>query len=496
MQPIESTSGEAGAQGVPTIPARRVLFVDLDGTLISTSCDWEIAASCVKTRPWVALLMPLWRSAGRSELRQRLGAIAKPDVELLPYRPEVLELVRRRREEGWHVVLVATTDEQAARRIAAAVGPFDDVLTGPTVDQGGAALRQTLLDYCQRHDFHEFSYAGDSASDLEAWSHAAEAVLVAPSRSVERRARTCARSTTVLLDEGRAGVWQLLARAMRPHHWVKNLLIFTPVMFHHSFFDVRLWSLSGLAFVLFCLATSAVYLLNDLLDVESDRRHPVKRNRPFANGKLRVEHGLVTAGLLLTTAFGISLAALPAEFTLSLLAYIVLNALYSTWLKRKVMIDILVLASFYCLRIIAGGAATGIVPSEWLLALSMFLFLSLAFLKRHGELIRLREEGLARTDNRGYRVHDLEMLETMGATSGYLAVLVLALYINSNQVIGLYSHPRVLWLVCPLLLYWVSRAWIWARRGAIAEDPLMFALKDRVSWTVLVLVVLLAVLSL
>jgi 4-hydroxybenzoate polyprenyltransferase len=364
------------------------------------------------------------------------------------------------------------------------------------LDRGGDALRRALDDYCQRHGFHEFSYAGDSATDLEAWSHAAEAVLVAPSAAIEQRARAGSRSTTVLAKDGQGSSWQLLARAMRPHHRVKNLLIFTPVMFHHSFSDVRLWSLSGLAFALFCLATSAVYLLNDLLDIGSDRRHPVKRHRPFASGKLRVEQGLVLAAVLLTTAFGVALATLPGDFALSLLAYIVLNALYSTWLKRKVMIDILVLASFYCLRIIAGGAATGIVPSEWLLALSMFLFLSLAFLKRHGELLRLREAGHARTDNRGYRVHDLEMLETMGATSGYLAVLVLALYINSKQVIGLYSHPRVLWLICPLLLYWVSRAWIWARRGAIAEDPLMFALKDRVSWMVLVLVVLLAVLSL
>jgi 4-hydroxybenzoate polyprenyltransferase len=291
-------------------------------------------------------------------------------------------------------------------------------------------------------------------------------------------------------------VLSAILRAMRPHHWVKNLLIFTPVVFNHAFFNGRLWTLSALAFGLFCLATSAVYLLNDLLDVESDRRHPVKRHRPYAAGTFGFDQGLMTAGSLLVVSFGGALALLPFEFTLALAAYIGLNAMYSMWLKRKVMIDILVLAGFYCLRILAGGAATGIVPSEWLLALSMFLFLSLAFLKRHGELLRLRDSGYLSTDNRGYRVQDLDMLETMGANSGYLAVLVLALYINSNQVVGLYSHPRVMWLICPLLLYWVSRAWIWARRGALAEDPLMFALKDRVSWVVLVLVVVLAVFSL
>ncbi len=286
-----------------------------------------------------------------------------------------------------------------------------------------------------------------------------------------------------------------MVRALRPHHWLKNLLIFMPVVFHHSFTDVHLWQLSGLAFVLFCLATSAVYLLNDLHDVPSDRKHPTKRNRPFAAGELHVTHGLLLAAGLICTSVGVALATLPWGFALTLVAYFGLNLLYTTWLKRKVMLDIVVLASFYSLRIIAGGAATDIVPSEWLLAFSMFLFLSLAFLKRHGELLRLRTEGAQRTDSRGYQVGDIPLLESMGSTVGYLAVLVLALYINSDQVVGLYSHPRILWLICPLLLYWVSRIWIWARRGAISDDPLMFALKDRMSWMVLVAIVILAFLS-
>ncbi len=292
------------------------------------------------------------------------------------------------------------------------------------------------------------------------------------------------------------GSARALVRALRPHHWLKNVLLFTPIVFHHSFSDTELWMRSGLAFVLFCLATSAVYLLNDLYDVESDRKHPVKRNRPFAAGQLSVHHGLLLAGGLVAAALGVGLLTLPVAFSLSLVTYFALNGLYTTWLKRKVMIDIVVLASFYSLRIIAGGAATGITPSEWLLALSMFLFLSLAFLKRHSELVRLRSEGLERTDSRGYQIGDIALLESMGATSGYLAVLVLALYINSSQVVGLYSYPRTLWLICPLLLYWVSRIWIWGRRGSIAEDPLMFALKDRTSWAVLVMIVILAIASL
>jgi 4-hydroxybenzoate polyprenyltransferase len=208
-----------------------------------------------------------------------------------------------------------------------------------------------------------------------------------------------------------------------------------------------------------------------------------------------MEHAIGAIGVLLVVAGTVSVGFLPWGFSAALLAYVVMNLGYSFWLKQKVMIDILVLAGFYTLRIVAGGAATGGTPSVWLLALSMFLFLSLAFLKRFDELVRLRDEGELVTDNRGYHVGEIELLQTMGSTCGYLSVLVLALYINSEQVVGLYARPRLLWLVCPLLLYWVSRAWLWARRGAIREDPLLFALKDRISWLCLVLVAVLALAS-
>lgn len=494
MKCFETSAANVASPADASLQARRVLFVELDRTLIYTSCDWEAVAKAVKARPWIAPLLPAWRAAGREALRCRLSAIATPDVELLPYRQEVLSLIRQRRAEGWRVVLVSAAGRKLAERIATDLGLFDDVLSGPEVDGGGAALDRALESYCRQHEILQYTYAGDGNASELVWSHAAEAVLFAPSIAGARRVQQHTAETTVgTLRRSRA--WPL-ARAMRPHHWVKNLLVFTPMVFHHSFSDVRAWALSCLAFALFCLATSAVYLLNDLLDVESDRRHPIKQLRPFAAGTLRIEDGLLAAGGLLASAFGISLAALPIEFTLALLAYVVLNALYSTWLKRKVMIDILVLAGFYSLRIVAGGAATDIVPSEWLLALSMFMFLSLALLKRHGELLRLRNSGQVRTDNRGYRVVDLETLEQMGSASGFLAVLVLALYINSSQVAGHYSRPGYLWLICPLLLYWVGRNWIWARRGAIAEDPLIFAIKDGVSRMVLMLIALLGVLSL
>ena len=290
--------------------------------------------------------------------------------------------------------------------------------------------------------------------------------------------------------------WRALFRAMRPHHWVKNLLVFAPLVFSHSVSDPRLLLLSVLAFVVFCAAASVIYLLNDAADVESDRRHPEKRFRPIAAGELRTSEAMWGAGGLLVFSAGVSLATLPWMFSLSVLVYLVVNAAYTFWLKRKVMIDIVVLAGMYTLRMIAGAAATGIMLSEWLLALSTFLFLSLAFLKRHSELRRLRDEGTTRTDNRGYQVVDIELIQTMGSTCGLLAVLVLALYINSAQVKAMYSRPNLLWLICLLLLFAVGRIWIWARRGAIHEDPLVFTLKDKTSWIVAGLAILVAVASL
>ncbi len=281
-----------------------------------------------------------------------------------------------------------------------------------------------------------------------------------------------------------------LLRAMRPHQWVKNLLVFAPVVFGHKIFDPRMLLLSVLAFVVFSAVASVIYLLNDAADVESDRRHPVKRFRPIAAGELSVSEAISAAVVLLAVAATLSLVTLPWLFSLSILVYLVANVAYTSWLKRKVMIDIVVLAGMYTLRMIAGGAATGIVLSEWLLALSMFMFLSLAFLKRNSELCRLRDEGTARTDNRGYQVVDIELIQSMGTTCGLLAVLVLALYINSSQVKAMYSRPNVLWLICPLLLFLVGRIWIWARRGGIQEDPLVFALKDRTIWIVVVLVIM------
>jgi len=280
---------------------------------------------------------------------------------------------------------------------------------------------------------------------------------------------------------GRSARWQAVLAVLRPVQWVKNVLVFVPLLTSHNVFHLPLVLAALRAFVCFSLCASAAYVLNDLADIHSDRRHPVKQNRPFASGDLSVRWGLWLAVGLLVPAFALTLLTLPVGFSGALGVYFATTCLYSFRAKRIAMLDVLLLAGLYTIRVIAGGLATGIVVSEWLMAFSMFLFVSLAFAKRYAELERLLREGEAGASGRGYCVGDIGLIESMGPASGYIAVLVLALYVNGEQMKLLYRSPWPLWLICPVLMYWISRLWFKAKRGELNEDPIVFALRDRVS---------------
>jgi 4-hydroxybenzoate polyprenyltransferase len=317
-------------------------------------------------------------------------------------------------------------------------------------------------------------------ADVPIWRAAAEAHVVAPGPFVRRAAAQLGKPVHLHAqrrDHARA-VW----RALRPIQWVKNVLLFVPLVLAHELGDTQKLLACCLAFSALSACASAVYVLNDMLDIEADRHHPVKRRRPFASGALPIYYGpLLVVGCI---AFGLtlSLATLPVAFAAYLGLYLVVNCLYSFWLKQKLVLDVLLLAGMYVLRIIMGGVAADLVVSEWLMALSMFLFTSLAFAKRHSELARLSDEQQRSARGRGYVVSDLRLIESVGPASGYLAVLVLALYINSENATmkQLYAHPRALWLICPLLMYWVTRLWFVVSRRELDEDPLLYALRDRV----------------
>lgn len=268
---------------------------------------------------------------------------------------------------------------------------------------------------------------------------------------------------------------------LRPHQWAKNVLVFVPLLAGHQITNLPLLANAALAFVAMSLCASSTYVINDIRDLESDRAHPHKRNRPFASGRIPVRLGFLVALVPFVTGIGIALFLLPRSFLLLLGLYVVASVTYSLYLKSVLLVDVVVLAGLYTVRIIAGGAAVSIVPSFWLLAFSMFLFLSLAMVKRYSELLELTQDA-GYAPGRGYLKADLGTLNALGSSGGYLAVLVLALYVNSEEVAASYSHPEAIWLLCPLLLYWISRVWVLAGRGRMHDDPLIFALKDRVTY--------------
>jgi 4-hydroxybenzoate polyprenyltransferase len=287
-----------------------------------------------------------------------------------------------------------------------------------------------------------------------------------------------------------------LIRVLRPHQWVKNLLVFVPVVLDHKLFHAETMSKATLAFVAFCCAASGAYVLNDIVDREADRRHPTKRARPFASGALQPAVGFVLVPLLLAIALVLSWSLLPRSFVVLLALYVVLTSAYSLYLKRVAVLDVLLLAGLYTLRVLAGIAAAQVRFSTWLLAFAMFLFLSLAFLKRYTEVSAMDGSATEQVRRRGYQRGDREWLGSMGGASGYLSVLVLALYINSDQVVALYRLPLALWLVCPLLLYWTGRMWLLAHRGKIHDDPIVATVRDPASYIIGLLVVLVMYLAL
>ncbi|WP_082767207.1 UbiA family prenyltransferase [Bosea sp. PAMC 26642] len=273
--------------------------------------------------------------------------------------------------------------------------------------------------------------------------------------------------------------YSAMIRAMRPHHWLKNGLVFVPILLNHDVFDLNALSHGVVAFIAFSLMASSIYLLNDIVDVEADRRHPTKCKRPLAAGEITAGQAYAAVPLLLLTAFSLAtFVPKPALFLLALGAYLTLALLYLFFLKRKLLVDVLALAALHTLRILAGNAAAAIPLSSWLLAFSMFLFLSLALVKRYAELRITQDQSGLKKAGRGYQAEDIEALSQLGMASGCTCALIMALYVDSAAVKELYRHPEIIWLVCPIILYQMARIWFMARRGQMPDDPLVFMIRD------------------
>lgn len=456
------------------------LVVDLDGTLLRSDLLLESALAYTRAQP-LRLLAPLaWLTGGKAHLKQRLAQAAEIDVTTLPYDQRVLDLIGRERAAGRRIVLATASHQLYAERIAAHLQLFDEVLaTENGVNLSAERKRDRLL---QQYGQRGYDYAGNSHDDLPVWAAARHAYVVSAGGRLQRRAAALGNVADVMAPVAPLQQLRTMLRAMRVHQWVKNVLIFLPLLAAHAA-DQPARVLAGvLAFICFSLCASSVYLLNDLLDLPDDRRHKSKRKRPFAAGQLSLGIGMALAPLLLLAAFGLALWLLPWRFSAVLLAYYAITLGYSLYLKRLMALDAITLAALYTLRLIAGAAAFAVPLTFWLLAFSMFIFLSLALVKRYAELREARRRGeTAQASGRGYFPGDLEMISSLGAASGYLSVLVLALYTQDRATVALYSRPQLIWLACPLLLFWVTRTWMLTHRGQMHDDPVVFALKDRAS---------------
>jgi 4-hydroxybenzoate polyprenyltransferase/phosphoserine phosphatase len=472
--------GSLVANVPPPEDAAPALFVDLDGTLIRTDLLHEAVLVLFKQSPG-ALLRALFRLAdGRAAFKRAVSEAVTPEIRQLPFREDVLAFITEQRALGRKIILATASDSAWAHRIADELGVFDNILASDGANNlKGSAKLEAIQAYCREHGYAAFDYLGDSRADLPIWREARRAYMVAPSARLLGHVQEFAEPAAIF-GASKPAMRSVLA-ALRPQQWVKNVLIFVPLVASHEIVQMHLALAAVVAFVCFCLCASAVYVLNDLADIGADRHHPTKRERPFASGALPVSWGVPLASGLLIVGFVLSAFTLPAAFSAALGLYFLATCAYSFFAKRIVMLDVLVLAGLYTIRVLAGGAATGIAVSEWLMAFSMFLFVSLAFAKRYAELERLARLDEVPSNGRGYHTADIGLIESMGPASGYIAVLVLALYINGEQVKTLYHNPWSLWLVCPVLMYWISRVWIKAKRGELCEDPIVFTLHDRVS---------------
>jgi 4-hydroxybenzoate polyprenyltransferase/phosphoserine phosphatase len=489
--PIPAPSPDIAA----TVP---VLCVDLDGTLVKSDTLVDSTLALARHHPAMLLKLPGWLMEGKAALKQHITHAVHLDAAHLPYNREVLQYLEQQHATGRPIYLATAANVVLARRIADHLGLFSGVLASDgNVNLAG---NNKLLAFQTRFG-DDFAYIGNALPDLPLLQNCKQPMVANPTSGL-RSALRGAGITPVRTFTEQVSPFKAWPKALRLHQWAKNVLIFLPLLLAHSW-EPGLIAGALLAFLSFGLCASATYIVNDLLDIDADRQHPRKRRRPFASGDLSALSGVGVIVLFLIASAvlavlvprvvayvspSVSLMA-PYKFVQWLCIYAVTTLAYSLRLKRAVLVDVIILSGLYTIRILAGSAATGVAVSTWLAGFSIFFFLSLAFVKRFAELENLRERGGATASGRGYHVADIEQLRSFGSASGYASVVVLTLYISNLDAAQLYHHTNRLWLLVPVLLLWISRLWLLASRGQLNEDPVVYAITDRRSLLLGVLVI-------
>ena len=473
------------------VASRRPLCVDLDGTLVKSDTLVDSLLLLVRQQPLRALRAPLWLKGGKAALKSRVTTEVQLDVPYLPYNRPLLNYLTEQHGEGRKIYLATGADTALAHRIAEHLGIFEAVLAS---DGTTNLTGNHKLDSLQKLFPDEgFDYIGNAPPDAPLLQHAGEAMVANPSLSLRALIKSRGIRVSRQFDD-RASLLRVYRKAIRLHQWAKNILIFVPLLLAHAL-HVPLFLKALVAFFCFSLCASATYIVNDLLDIEADRRHHKKRFRPFASGDLSVGTGVAIIVVFMALALGGAFLLLPSAFLGWLLVYLATTLSYSLYLKRVVLIDVILLSGLYTLRMLAGGAAAGVEFSPWLAAFSIFLFLSLAMVKRFSELQNIRAQGNTLSNGRGYLLADIEQIRSFGTASAYASVVVFAFYIYGSGATGLYHHPARMWLMTPLMILWLSRVWLLASRGELDEDPVIFAVTDRMSLLIGVCIALIAFLA-
>lgn len=471
MNPDTETTLKSNSRDSNQLP----LCVDLDGTLIRTDSLHEIVLKTLKNKPLKAFILPFWILSGKASFKARLMEEENLNVALLPYNKAVLAYVESERKKR-KVYLCTGANEKLANEVAKHLDCFDGVIASSS--EANVTGRNKAERLNKQFGKGKFAYIGNASVDYNVWDDAGEVSVTSSSarfiRSVETRYNNV-RSFT--LPKTNLITW---IKAVRLHQWVKNSLLFVPLLIDHKIANLSMVLAATIGFISFSTMASATYIINDLLDLEADRAHPKKSKRPFAAGTIPVSKGLFSAIFLFAISLGLMLFV-PPEFSVVAAIYLISTLLYTFHLKAMVILDACLLAGLFTIRVVAGGVLIDANWSFWLMAFSMFLFVSLAFTKRAAELYQQIQRDVKRTAGRAYRIDDYPLIVSMGVSSGFISVLVVALYVNSDDVVRMYQKPEALWLVCPLLLYWIGRIWLKTVRGEMNEDPIVFAIKDRIS---------------
>ncbi|MFK7864808.1 MAG: UbiA family prenyltransferase [Pseudohongiellaceae bacterium] len=461
------------------------LFVDLDGTLTKTDCLLEAMLAMLRSNPLSLLKMFQWLSHGRAYFKKRVAEEVDLDIRSLPVNSSFLTYLEEQKSNGRQVILISAAHQTVVEKVAECYPLFDQAIGS----DGDTNLKseQKLDRIKELSQGESFAYAGNSEADLVIWRAADEIVVVNAEASIHKQATEIAsENSTLVAFDLPSPLGRRFLKAMRPHQWLKNFLVFLPLILSHQLNQAELFWLTFLGFMSFSLCASSVYLLNDMLDIEHDRHHPSKSSRPFASGTLSLRLGFLGSPALFLLSVLIA-SSINGQFLLIMIGYWMTTCLYSFYLKRLYMADALTLSLLYTLRIIAGSAAIGITTTQWLLAFSGFLFLGLALLKRTTELRNLQLDFKTKVKGRSYDTEQLNVVAILGVMSSIAAIIVFTVYINAPATTELYSSPATLWMICPALVIMHGRVWLKAYLGDLDEDPVLFASHDRFSQVMLCL---------